>query len=176
MTLSHAILGLLSRSPSTGYDLTRMFDASLRTTWHASHSQIYPELARLEGAGLVEVVGRGPRRSKTYDLTTAGRDELRQWLVESEPDRSVRNESGVRLFLTPLLGADDMRAIYARDLAFVEQELTMLDQLRAEMHTSERPEVFTPQVDLGLRINSAIRDWLRDQLRNLPSTDPLPTT
>ncbi len=168
MTLSHAILGLLSRSPATGYDLTRTFDASLRTSWHASHSQIYPELSRLESSGLVEVVGRGPRRSKTYDVTPAGRDELRRWLVESEPDRSVRNESGVRLFLTPLLGPEDMRAIYSRDLGFVEQELEDLGRLRAAMDESSSPEVFAPQVDLGLRINSVIRDWLSDQLDALP--------
>ena len=65
MSLRHAILGLLARQPSTGYDLARLFDLSLRTTWHASHSQIYPELARLEEAGMVEVVGHGPRRKTT---------------------------------------------------------------------------------------------------------------
>ena len=94
MSLRHAVLGLLERRPSTGYELTRTFDTSLRASWHARHSQIYPELATLESAGLVEVVGRGPRRSKTYGITAAGRTELRRWLVEEEPDRSQRSESG----------------------------------------------------------------------------------
>ena len=99
------------------YELTRTFDRSLRKSRHASHSQIYPELAKLKAAELVEVVGHGARRSKTYGITTAGRAELRRWLVEAVPDRSQRNESGLRLFLTPLLDPADRRATYQRDLA-----------------------------------------------------------
>ncbi len=73
MSVRYAISGLLARHPSTGYELTQTFDRSLRTSWHASHSQIYPELGKLESAGLAEVVGRGARRSKTHGLTTYGR-------------------------------------------------------------------------------------------------------
>ena len=43
MSLRYAVLGLLARRPSTGYELTQTFDRSLRTSWHARHSQIYPE-------------------------------------------------------------------------------------------------------------------------------------
>src|SRR3954470_5792529 len=154
MSLRHAVLGLLERRPSTGYELTETFDRSLRTSWHARHSQIYPELAKLETAGLVEVVGHGARRSKTYGLTAAGRAELRRWLVETEPDRSQRNESGLRLFLTPLLGATDRRIAYERDLAHVEDELDGLEELQVGARGSEEPEAFAPQIELGIRINS----------------------
>src|SRR5690349_10559623 len=119
MSLRYSLLGLLERQPSTGYDLARMFDLSLRTVWHARHSQIYPELAKLEQAGLVEVVERGARGSKTYAITDEGRADLRRWLVEAEPDRSQRNESGLRLFLGQLLSDDDRRAVFERDLAYL---------------------------------------------------------
>jgi len=165
MSLRYAILGLLARRPSTGYELTQTFDRSLRTSWHASHSQIYPELGKLERAGLVEVVGRGARRSKTYGVTGAGRDELRHWLVEAEPDRSQRSESGVRLFLTPLLGATDRRTAYERDLSQVEDELEMLEGARAQVHGSQDVEAFAPQIELGIRINTVIRDWLVEQVQ-----------
>lgn len=164
MSLRHAVLGLLERRPSTGYELTRTFDTSLRASWHARHSQIYPELATLESAGLVEVVGRGPRRSKTYGITAAGRTELRRWLVEEEPDRSQRSESGLRLFLTPLLDPRDRTAVYERDLAHVEQDLLALEELRRGMAAAAGPEVFAPQVDLGIRINGVLRDWLGEQI------------
>ena len=164
VSLRYAILGLLARRPSTGYELAQTFDRSLRTSWHASHSQIYPELGKLERAGLVEVVGRGARRSKTYGLTGPGREELRRWLVEAEPDRSQRNESGVRLFLTPLLGATDRRIAYERDLRHVELELDELEELRSQLHGSKSPEAFSPQIDLGIRLNTVIRDWLTEQV------------
>ena len=175
MSLRHAVLGLLARRPSTGYELTRAFDRSLRTSWHASHSQIYPELARLETAGLIELIGEGARRSKTYGITDAGLAELRRWLVEAEPDRSQRNESGLRLFLTPLLEPADRRAAYERDLTHVDQELTVLEALRAEHAGAAVPEAFTPQVELGIRINMVIRDWLCEQIGQAsvsPTTRP----
>ncbi|WP_205473683.1 PadR family transcriptional regulator [Nocardioides sp. SYSU D00038] len=164
MSLRHAILGLLARQPSTGYDLTRTFDVSLATTWPASHSQIYPELGKLEGAGLVEVVERGPRGSKTYGLTDAGRDELRRWLVEDEPDRSQRNESGLRLFLTPLLPSQDRRSVLARDLAHVEQQSAILVAIRDQIEEAGRDDPFAAQVDLGIRVNEVISAWLAEQL------------
>jgi PadR family transcriptional regulator AphA len=167
MSLRYAVLGLLARRPSTGYELTQMFDRSLRTSWHARHSQIYPELAKLESADLVEVVGRGARRSKTYGITAAGRAELRRWLVEAEPDRSQRNESGLRLFLTPLLDADGRRTSYERDLAHVEHELGALQQLRTGMQAAPEPELFAPQVELGIRIDGVLREWLREQIEAL---------
>jgi len=167
MSLRHAVLGLLERRPSTGYELTQTFDRSLRTSWQARHSQIYPELAKLEAADLVEVVGRGARRSKTYGITAAGRAQLRRWLVETEPDRSQRNESGLRLFLTPLLDADERRTSYERDLAHVEQELASLQELRTGMQAAPEPEVFAPQVELGIRIDGVLREWLREQIAAL---------
>ena len=168
MSLRHAVLGLLARRPSTGYELTQTFDRSLRTSWHASHSQIYPELARLEAADLVEVVGHGARRSKTYAITAAGRAELRRWLVESEPDRSQRSESGLRLFLAPLLDPTDMQVLYERDLAYVERELAALEEVRTDSQGAAGGEVFASQVELGIRINGVLRDWLCERIGALP--------
>ena len=86
MSLRHAVLGLLSLQPSTGYELTQRFDRSLRNAWHASHSQIYPELSKLEAEGLVEVVAEGARRSKTWGATDAGREIQ---LVETTDPRKL---------------------------------------------------------------------------------------
>jgi len=174
MSLRHAVLGLLARRPSTGYELTQTFDRSLRTSWQASHSQIYPELAKLEAAELVEVVERGARRSKTYAITTAGRAELRRWLVEAAPDRSQRNESGLRLFLTPLLEPADRRAAYERDLAQIEQDLAALVELRTAAGGASDQDVFAPQIELGIRVDRVIKDWLHEQLA-AAATDGPPT-
>ena len=175
MSLRYAVLGLLARRPSTGYELTQMFDRSLRTSWHARHSQIYPELGKLEAEDLVEVVGHGARRSKTYAITAAGRAQLRRWLVEAEPDRSQRSESGLRLFLTPLLDPADRCSTYERDLAHVEQELAALEELQAGMRSAAEPEVFAPQVELGIRLNTVLRGWLNEQIVASAAGTHLPT-
>jgi PadR family transcriptional regulator, regulatory protein AphA len=168
MSLRHAVLGLLAVEPATGYELTQRFDRSLAHSWHASHSQVYPQLAQLERAGLVEVLSEGPRRSRTWGLTDAGREELRDWLVEREVDRGQRNESGVRWFFFQLLDPDDRRAVIEREISYIERNGEMLDGLAAK--SAERagpPSPLSPTIDLGQRINAVMLDWLRDQLAAL---------
>jgi DNA-binding PadR family transcriptional regulator len=163
MSLRHALLGMLATRPGTGYDLTQRFEQSLGNAWHASHSQIYPELARLTDAGLVEVVGEGARRSRTYGLTPAGHEEIRRWLLESEPNRAQRNETAVRWFLVALLEPEDRRVVLERELRNVE-DLTAYLQETAERLDAMGGHPFRPTVDLGLRTGAVMDEWLREQI------------
>jgi PadR family transcriptional regulator AphA len=164
MSLRHAVLGLLALQPSNGYELTQRFDRSLSHAWHAGHSQIYPELSRLEEAGMVEVVGEGARRSRTFAVTDAGRDELRRWMVETEPNRGQRNESAVRWFLVALLGPDERRAVLERELRYVEQEAATLRAVAEQAEKAPGAIAFRPVVDLGLRVDAVMREWLLEQI------------
>lgn len=79
MYLRFALLAVLSAEPMTGYDLLQFFDASVAFIWHAPHSNIYPELRRMEGEGLLESdeLPRGERGVKRlYRLTERGYEEL----------------------------------------------------------------------------------------------------
>jgi PadR family transcriptional regulator, regulatory protein AphA len=164
VSLRHAVLGLLALEPSTGYDLAQRFDRSLANAWHASHSQIYPELARLQDAGMVEVVGEGARRSRTWALTPQGHEELRRWMTESEPNRSQRNETAVRWFLLSVIPPADQRIALERELAFAEEEIERLQAIAEHLDAAPRPQAFRSTVELGLRVTSVVRDWLIEQL------------
>ena len=163
MSLRHAVLGLLASQPGTGYELTQRFDVSLGNAWHASHSQIYPELARLQEAGMVEVVGEGARRSRTYGITAPGRAELRRWLLESAPKRSERSETSVRWFLVALLEPDDRRTFFERELELMDGHRAMLQEI-ADRIDATGGHPFAPTVDLGLRTTAVMREWLTEQL------------
>lgn len=164
MSLKHAILGLTAAFPATGYELTQAFDRSLAHAWHASHSQIYPELRKLEEAGLVEVVSEGARNSKTYAATPGGRDELRRWLVEVPPSRKVRDEGSLRLFLTALLDPADRQIVLERERAFAVEHLRMLDEMAAELDARPAPSTFRPMVDLGQRSLPVALEWVTEQI------------
>ncbi len=103
MALRYALLGALADQSRTGYALLKHFEQSLAYAWPASHSQIYPELARLLDDGLIEQTGSGARNSKTYAVTDRGLAEVRAWLRESEPDRRVRSDAALRTFFIWLL-------------------------------------------------------------------------
>jgi DNA-binding PadR family transcriptional regulator len=88
------MLALLTAEPMTGYDIAQHFDEAVAQLWAAPHSQIYPELRKMEDEGLVwaEEVPRGERATKrVYTLTPEGREELARWLVELEPYPPERN-------------------------------------------------------------------------------------
>lgn len=86
---------MLTAESMTGYDLVKYFDGSVAFVWQAPHSQIYPELRRMEAAGLLEaeVVARGERAEKRiYSISSAGLAELRSWATTPltyPPERSA---------------------------------------------------------------------------------------
>src|SRR5436189_1415954 len=94
------VLGMLGHGARTGYDIKNIVDRSARFFWAASYGQIYPELKKLESAGLVE--GRsapsGGRKRREFQLTKNGRDELRRWLGQPPQMPELRDESLLKLF------------------------------------------------------------------------------
>ncbi|NYI80286.1 PadR family transcriptional regulator [Nocardioides panzhihuensis] len=99
--LGFAILGLLARRESTGYEVAQRMRQPIGYFWTARHSQIYPELNRLDGAGLVEhevIDGAGPRPTKRYRITTAGQTALAAWVVGDLEPQPVRDLEVLRLW------------------------------------------------------------------------------
>jgi PadR family transcriptional regulator AphA len=83
VSLRYALLALLSAGPMTGYEISRRFQSSVGHVWHAPDSQIYPELRKMENAGLVagEDVDAGPRGTKrVYRPTEKGTEAFRDWM------------------------------------------------------------------------------------------------
>jgi DNA-binding PadR family transcriptional regulator len=169
VSLRHAVLGLLSLSPSNGYELTQRFDDSLGTAWYASHSQIYPELAKLEEAGLVEVVGEGARGSRTFAVTDAGRAEVRRWVAEKDVHRGQRSETALRWFLAFLLEPEARRAYFARELAFLQAKDDEMRAMRDEFDATGKTGGFRPVLELGIGMQEVMLAWLREQAG---TTDP----
>lgn len=83
MSLRVALLALISGGPLTGYDAVKHFRASVGHLWHAPDSQIYPELRRMQGEGLLAATdipwGTSGATKTQYQLTDAGREELAAW-------------------------------------------------------------------------------------------------
>ena len=79
------LLGLLSATPASGWDLKRRLAEDPARGWDADLSQIYPALRRLLRGGFVSLKRRrsthGPPR-REYRVTAAGRRELRDWFAE----------------------------------------------------------------------------------------------
>src|SRR4051812_38737689 len=99
---AHVILGMIRLGKTNGYEIKQLVDVSTRRFWAASYGQIYPELKRLEDAGLIEGedAPAGGRQRRSYRLTAAGEQELHEWLVSHEgtPRLGGRGEGVLRFF------------------------------------------------------------------------------
>jgi DNA-binding PadR family transcriptional regulator len=161
MSLRHALLGLLSDRPASGYDLLKLFETSLANAWPATQSQVYTELAKLADAGLITVGAQGPRGRKEYALTDAGLSELRRWLTESTPVQHTRSDLLLRVFflgvLTPEQGREYLRwlaEVSARGherLRAVEESVDWEDD-----NLSVHGRI---ALEYGLRFNAMRREW-----------------
>lgn len=122
MSLRHALLGLLTAQPMTGYDLAKVFDRSVEFVWHAPHSQIYPELRRMEADGLIaaESLFRGRRPKRVYAITADGRRELEQWVAEPSVPERVRDPQRLKTTYLEFASYDDARRHFRAHLEHYE--------------------------------------------------------
>ncbi|TAK73072.1 MAG: PadR family transcriptional regulator, partial [Dehalococcoidia bacterium] len=101
MSLKHALLGILSLEPMTGYEVKRFFDSSVQHFWNAELSQIYPTLKSLEESGFVdmrvEVQQNRPNR-KIYAITDDGRAEFERWFRAPQPPADLRDPFLIKVF------------------------------------------------------------------------------
>ena len=159
-TLGHALLGVLAEGPRTGYGLVRHLAQSIAYTWPASHSQVYPELAKLREAGLIREGAAAPRGGRVYELTDAGLEEVRRWLRETEPSHTVRDEAALRLFFLWLLDPDEAEGYLLGEAERAQARLDELERI-AEHADPDNPKTraYRMALELGLRSTRARAEW-----------------
>ncbi|MEU6785820.1 PadR family transcriptional regulator [Nonomuraea angiospora] len=161
MSLRHAVLGLLSEGPASGYDLMKMFDISLSNVWSATQSQLYAELGKLADAGLVDVSAEGPRGRKEYAVTEAGLAELRQWITEVEPTRVLRSDMLLRVFFLAQVAPEQARGYLRHQAEHVRKHVEHLEGIREFLENREDNLSVYGRISLeyGLRLGKAQQEW-----------------
>ncbi len=132
--LKYAILGFLSYTPMTGYDIKLRMDRSTSHFWHAKLSQIYTTLKSLEEemcvkSSVVEQTERPDRR--IYTVTDKGLLELKMWLDEPFTECSPKKETLVlKMFFAARMDRDAAIAqlkiqldIHRKQLAYYRNEV-----------------------------------------------------
>jgi PadR family transcriptional regulator, regulatory protein AphA len=182
MSLKYAILGFLSVSPLSGYDLKRWFDNSVRHFWSADQAAIYRTLAELESEALVahERVAQLTRPDrKLYHITPAGSEQLDHWLALPAPSVVRREPLLLKLFFQSRLSAGGLSGLLAAELQSVEAELaaftgivTQIEHDRDRFHEQAEHDqareahdamLVGPLITLtnGVQLGVAYREWLR---------------
>lgn len=170
MSLKHALLGILSFSPMTGYELKQFFDSSVQHFWNAELSQIYPTLKTMEGEGLVEMhveVQENRPNRKVYEITEAGHGELENWLRVPIGPASIRDAFLIKVFFSHYIGREDVLILFRRHMEEQQKllafsETVLRDRIRAGSQSMDdtQPALFwSLTLDLAIAYRKAYIEW-----------------
>jgi DNA-binding PadR family transcriptional regulator len=172
----HILLGLLARSPSSGYELKRFFATTPAVVYEPSSGALYPALRRLERRGLLraeQLPSAGKRRQCRYQLTPAGRAAHASWLRQAIEPSTVGADLGIHL----------MRFVMAEGVLSEKEVLCFLDDLARALdgfvgsitdYLATTPlEGRHPRLALrhGIEVHQASLDWARSAIEALRATE-----
>jgi DNA-binding PadR family transcriptional regulator len=121
LSVRQSLLAILDQGPCYGYQLRAEFDRRTGSAWPLNVGQIYNTLERLERDGLVARGHTDDQGHVYFEITDAGRHEVRDWL-SSPVERSTRDELAIKLALAATLpGVDVADVIRAQRRASLEQ-------------------------------------------------------
>ncbi|WP_127849452.1 PadR family transcriptional regulator [Lacticaseibacillus hulanensis] len=172
--LQFIILGLLNQQARTGYELTKAFDSDIGEFWSAQHSQIYPQLQRLEADGQIthsdEVTGEKLNR-KRYAVTPAGAAALNDWLAaDTEPTIGGRDEFALKLYFIQSPADPRLQHMLAVQQEFHTERCAHLQaQMAAKFPEGQRADNFGHYLvlDHAIRRETAYVEWLAAAVKQL---------
>ncbi|MFZ0376743.1 MAG: PadR family transcriptional regulator [Solirubrobacteraceae bacterium] len=162
------ILGMVGAGLRTGYEIRHRVERSTRFFWTASNGQLYPELRRLERAGLLGASDEphGERSRVVYELTAEGESALRGWLTDHTAlVHEVRDEGLLKFYLadrlTPAEALELVQAIRAK-------HERVLDGIRGAGPPDEPGQRFRYLTwRRGLELNEWLVAWWLEREREL---------
>lgn len=130
---SYLVLGMVRLGISSGYRIKQAADHSTQNFWPTSLAMVYPELARLQEAGLLSRRSdpQGGRARSAYTITKEGEKALLAWLRSTKvAPVQIRDEAMLRLFLADALGREDQLDLIQR---LRERNRRKTEELRREI-------------------------------------------
>lgn len=129
--LRYVILGLLSKKSMSGYDIKKAFEGEIGDFWYSNHSQIYPELGKMEDEGVIvgrtEIVGTKLAK-KSYEITAEGRTVFNRWLNESlHALPPTRDEFAMKVYFLDSAEDGALKSLFDEELQRHEEKLSYLE-------------------------------------------------
>ena len=171
------ILGMLAGRPRSGYEIKQLVDSSARFFWAASYGQIYPELKRLEDAGLIKGsdASQGARQRNVYKLTAKGRRAAEAWIAREPEVYELRDEGLLELFfagaIDPSRTAEIAReraassAATAAELRAVQEQIDEKGQHEGPEHSPDAGSLAV--LRYGIEMSEWAAEWFERAAEDL---------
>jgi DNA-binding PadR family transcriptional regulator len=163
---TYVLLGLLSHTPMTGYDIKKSVATRMSYFWDLSYGQIYPTLKQLEKNKLItqktEINPKGPNR-KVYTITTTGIQELQTWLTKPAKNEVHKYEFLLKLIFgdqtTPEINQKHIEEFKARNQKILQTMSLFEGSLKPILNQSESHYHVLLTILLGKSISKASIEW-----------------
>jgi DNA-binding PadR family transcriptional regulator len=170
-----ALLGFLYQAPGYGYELHQRLRELFSDIWHASQSQTYNILKRLEAqecltSSLVEQ-DKLPARQQLF-ITPKGRERFETWLNEpTNPSvHAIRVEFLTRLYFMQLLFPSRVAATVQ---AQVDTVKLALEALRQHLTDTPDDQPFNRlALELRVELLTSIVHWLNERVKSIEQSIP----
>lgn len=136
MALRDAMMAALLGGEASGYDLAKVFDASVANFWLATPQQLYRELERMESEGLVSarVVEQERRPNKRlFSLTEAGRRALYEFTTEPARPGVIRDDLLVKVVAVDTGDVVAVRGAIEERIRWARAKITLYEKQRARL-------------------------------------------
>lgn len=170
----YAILGLLSHTPMTGYDIKKRMDSTLRYFWGASFGSIYPALNEMEKRNLVTKQSQPNEKGREkliYEITEEGRADLKAWLKQPVEKDELRYETLLKLFFGNEAGTEnsvkllvDFQKKYQEELPKLQGAVQVLSQI---LDQDETHKYYMLTAMFGVKVFEAYVEWSKEALKIL---------
>jgi PadR family transcriptional regulator AphA len=157
------LLGFLYHSAGYGYELHQRLQDEFGNIWHASQSQTYNILKRLETNGIVRSTvieqGKHPARQQ-LQLTPLGVQRFEDWLMQpTRPSvHALRVEFITRLYFTRLYYPDRLPLMINAQVEVVKNALDQLNNQREE--NADQQTIKKMALELRLELLTSVVHWL----------------
>jgi DNA-binding PadR family transcriptional regulator len=172
MPLQHAVLGLLARGPSYGYELKSDFEAAIGPQWgELNIGHLYQILDRLMRDRLVtrRAVAQSDRPDKlVYRLTKAGEEELLRWLGSPFVRQGgYRDDFFLKIFVASRMGEEYLRQVIQVQRQAFLSELADLGELRQRRGVDPLVDLLLEAAILHTEANLKVAELTLERLKRL---------
>lgn len=159
----YALLGFLYAEPNHGYTLHQLLVNEFGHVWHASQSQTYSILKRLETQGFISSIIQEQEKlppRQILNITVAGHRRFEEWLQTPSGSsvRAIRMELITRLYFAERYYPELIRPMLEKQSIEIKTTLARLETTRKSLPPGQSFNLLS--LDLRILELRSARDWL----------------
>lgn len=141
--LPYIILGILKQNPGfTGKSITYQFTNEIGEFWKAAHSQVYPELKKMQQDNwITSKHAKDNEKEIHYYLTSAGEEKLENWIDQPLTELPVNQDIfSLKMFFINDPNDPRIRIMVDEELALLEKQLAHLRQREVDVFPTKNKQ------------------------------------